>query len=415
MSKDTDTPQATAFIVLDPREKKTDLNVKIPVCLKVVHQRKWRAFRTSNFLTVNEFNDFVNGSRKSEIKAVRDDVEKQLTNAKAIIKSLGDDFTFARFKDTLKGNNATSKATNLYDYFETVIDEKKADTTKTTYKVYQNALSNLKSFRKTKPEFKEIDANYLNKYKAWFLDGTRNETSLSIYLRTLRAVLNMAIDDGLMKPEHYPFGKGKKSVKIPAPKNIKKALTIADIKKIAEYKPINEAEAYNRDLWLFSYLCNGMNFKDIALLRFKNIGANGIVFNRAKTKESSQKQIFVPLLPQSRAIIERWGNPDQKPENLVFDLIPDSTPKERFIPTKNQRIQVLNKYMKDIFKTLELGTYGGLMSARHSFATVLKRSGASVASISEALGHTNLKTTENYLDSFETDEKMKLQQSLVNF
>lgn len=33
-------------------------------------------------------------------------------------------------------------------------------------------------------------------------------------------------------------------------------------------------------------------------------------------------------------------------------------------------------------------------AARHSFATVLKRSGANIAYISESLGHQDLKTTE---------------------
>ena len=42
--------------------------------------------------------------------------------------------------------------------------------------------------------------------------------------------------------------------------------------------------------------------------------------------------------------------------------------------------------------------------ARHSFATVLKRSGVNISIISEALGHTNLSTTQYYLDSFENEQ-----------
>lgn len=42
--------------------------------------------------------------------------------------------------------------------------------------------------------------------------------------------------------------------------------------------------------------------------------------------------------------------------------------------------------------------------ARHSFATVLKRSGVNVAIISEALGHTSLSTTQFYLDSFDNEQ-----------
>ena len=48
--------------------------------------------------------------------------------------------------------------------------------------------------------------------------------------------------------------------------------------------------------------------------------------------------------------------------------------------------------------------------ARHTFATVLKRSGVNIAIISESLGHSDLETTQIYLDSFDNsqiDEAMK--------
>jgi site-specific recombinase XerD len=54
-------------------------------------------------------------------------------------------------------------------------------------------------------------------------------------------------------------------------------------------------------------------------------------------------------------------------------------------------------------------------SARHSFSTVLKRSGASVEFISEALGHTDVRTTESYLDSFENELKKEFSNSLLAF
>lgn len=42
--------------------------------------------------------------------------------------------------------------------------------------------------------------------------------------------------------------------------------------------------------------------------------------------------------------------------------------------------------------------------ARHTYATVLKRSGVNIGIISESLGHSDLKTTQIYLDSFENSE-----------
>ena len=47
---------------------------------------------------------------------------------------------------------------------------------------------------------------------------------------------------------------------------------------------------------------------------------------------------------------------------------------------------------------------------RHTFATVLKRSGVNIAISSESMGYSDIATTQIYLDSFENsqiDEAMK--------
>jgi site-specific recombinase XerD len=55
------------------------------------------------------------------------------------------------------------------------------------------------------------------------------------------------------------------------------------------------------------------------------------------------------------------------------------------------------------------------MAARHSFSTQLKRTGISVEAIQELLGHKNLKTTMNYLDSFEDTSKAQQVENLLPF
>ena len=51
--------------------------------------------------------------------------------------------------------------------------------------------------------------------------------------------------------------------------------------------------------------------------------------------------------------------------------------------------------------------------ARHSFATVLKRSGVSTSIISESLGHSSEKITQIYLDSFENSQIDAAMQNLL--
>ena len=52
-------------------------------------------------------------------------------------------------------------------------------------------------------------------------------------------------------------------------------------------------------------------------------------------------------------------------------------------------------------------------AAGHSFATILKSSGAPTEFISESLGHKSLKTTEAYLDSFEDKTRRKFMENLI--
>lgn len=54
-------------------------------------------------------------------------------------------------------------------------------------------------------------------------------------------------------------------------------------------------------------------------------------------------------------------------------------------------------------------------TARHSYATISKRKGVSIAYISESMGHCDLKTTEAYLASFEDAEYQKNAHLLTQF
>ena len=64
----------------------------------------------------------------------------------------------------------------------------------------------------------------------------------------------------------------------------------------------------------------------------------------------------------------------------------------------------INRELKEWSKRLGLATNLTTYVARHTYATVLKRSGVSVALISESLGHSDLSTTQIYLDSFENSQ-----------
>ena len=71
--------------------------------------------------------------------------------------------------------------------------------------------------------------------------------------------------------------------------------------------------------------------------------------------------------------------------------------------------------MKRIARNVGINKNVTTYVARHSFATILKRSGADISMISDLLGHSNLSITESYLDSFENDQIKEQTDVLTSF
>jgi integrase/recombinase XerD len=74
-------------------------------------------------------------------------------------------------------------------------------------------------------------------------------------------------------------------------------------------------------MWIFVYLGNGMNIKDLALLRYENITGDVIHFVRAKTLHKTignQRLVHVYLHQHMREIIEGWGKKMQNPRTSFY-------------------------------------------------------------------------------------------------
>ena len=233
----------------------------------------------------------------------------------------------------------------------------------------------------------------------------KSPSTIGVYLRSLRTIANQAINDGIISRENYPFGRNR--YVIPATLNIKKALALEDIGKIYNYKSIEfSAIDKARDFWMLSYLCNGINIKDICLLKWQNIKSGSISFVRAKTersKKGNQKEIVIFISDDIQLIIDKWGNYKKSKTDYVFPILESGISLQRERDLIQYFTKTTNKWMKRL--ALELGIEANLTTyvARHSYSTVLKRSGVSIEYISESLGHSNVSpqaTTGGLVKSF---------------
>jgi integrase/recombinase XerD len=400
-------------IVLDTRRKLK--SGKYPVKLRLTFKRKQRYYSTEYELSEVQFEAVMGKSPKRGDKDIRLALDALDQKANEIINRLGA-FDYSRFESLLYADDLVYG--DVYSYYRKQIEELKKSDQLGTASNYSSSLNSLISF---KPEltFAEITVDFLKDYERWMTKKGKSTTTVGIYLRPLRAIINQAIGDGIIGADFVsPFGsKGKKKYKIPEGRNVKKALDRESVNKILAYTPTPGSwEEKAHDLWVFIYLANGINMKDVAYLKTENIDGEFIRFRRAKTRKTSASTLPISIYIQDRMrqIIERQGSESgSRYGGFLFPIIDESDSLEKQRAKIQQMTKMVNKYMKRIASALEIEKDCTTYTARHTFSTVLKRAGFSIQSISEALGHSSITTTKAYLDSFDDESKKEIAKTLL--
>ena len=398
----------TIAAILDSRRPLA--NGEYPVKIRVTYQRKQTYYPTGKSMSEDAW-ESLNISRRSDIVAARKDIENSFSLVKASAQELIETGIFTI--DMLNTRMSRGQSMSLKMAIESKINQLREDAKIGSADVYASLFRSLKIFAPKDVRYEDVSPMWLKRFEESMRKSGKSQTTIAMNMRSLRSIINDAKRAGLIKDALYPFGRGK--YEIQEGEGRKLALTLEQIGQVARYDDGTDTSAKYRDYWLFLYLCNGINVADFVKLKYDNIVNGEIYFVRQKTEHRTRtrKEICVPISSPMQEIIDRWGNPPEK-GNYIFPILKgDESELERNNKTK-YFTRSINRRMQSISKELgisHISTY----TARHSFATVLKRSGTSIAYISESLGHQNIKTTENYLASFEREERAKNAELLTRF
>lgn len=371
-----------------------------------------KRYSTNCHVTELEWEKLKNANlRDKSLKDIKQVLNQMELKAIKAIEKLNP-FSFLAFEEIYFGTQKAAAQTSLQYWFKNYIAELYSQERIGTAMSYNTTLNSLNLFKKGL-HIQDVTPALLTSYEKFMIAQGKSYTTLGIYLRQLRTIINQTIDAGILSADKYPF----KKYDIPTSRNIKKALSEADVKKILDFQTNDEELRKAADFWLLSYLCSGINFADIIQLKPANINGNYLFFIRQKTKLTKKKDfrpIKVGLHPRAIEIIEKYRNKEANAD-FLFPILDNSIGAKTVKYRCQNFIKWVNKRMEKVAGELGIEQKVGTYAARHTFSTILKRKGVSTEFIKESLGHSSVAITENYLDSFADDTKLEMTNLLTDF
>lgn len=300
---------------------------------------------------------------KKQFEILRLKTETDINAYLSILNENDTDFEIALLEKRLaklKQNNVPG----VLQFFDVIISEKKEK--QQSIAMYEQTKNEIEKWILDDCSLNEINYEWLQQFMLFKQKQGANEAGIMVYLRTLRALYKEAQKrKSLGVKIDNPFLKLIKNVSAPVEVDFK----LKYFKKLKNYQPKQSTSKKaaknmqrNIDLLIFQFAIGGHDIADVAMLKWKNIKDNRIVFRRFKNRSKPQGGPLInnKLFPVALEIIEKYGT---KTNDRVFSFIP--------LPTDLVNYQTFrgnfNRSLRTISNDLDLPTTLKSKSTRYVF------------------------------------------------
>lgn len=210
--------------------------------------------------------------------------------------------------------------------------------------IYKSSFNSLKTFMHDKLDipFSDIDTDWLKQYEKWLRSKGNKETTISLMFRTLRSAYNKAIKAKCARKSDYPFDEYK--INKFNTTTTKRAIAKTEVLKFnTDTIPTIGKRQYmelSKDIFMFSYLCGGINFTDIANLTRSNIVQGRLHYIRQKTG----KVIKIGIPQEAMQIIEKYS---KESKSYLFPIL-NSQIHKTVLQKQNRIHKILGKVNKNL-------------------------------------------------------------------
>ena len=292
------------------------------------------------------------------------------------------------------------------EFFKNEI-EKLSDNGQINYSIsMKETLNALINFKKdlSQHKFENIDYQFLSEFETFLRKRGANDGGIGVNMRNIRTIYNRAINHKIVQLQYYPFRDFKISKY--KKRKIRKALSLNEFQQFLDFVPDIIPKAKNaRYIYIFSYYSRGMNFTDLAELKWSDI--EDLRFGYIRSKTDVNIKIKLPDLPIIDEILNFYKTYRLYDTPYIFPILKKPVKNYTSEELKKRKDSVrsfYNKQLKLIMKELKIDKNIYFYSARHTFANIALRNNININVIKQSLGHKRLSTTENYIEDFFEEE-----------
>ncbi|GGE14087.1 site-specific integrase [Psychroflexus salis] len=390
------------FIMIKSKKNKQNL---CPIFCRITHQGNRAQFSTGIFIKPHEWmpskqiSSNHSGSINSELELIKNKLDRIVLQ----LKVQENFFTAQDIIDKYKGK-VFKKEHSLLKYLDEYLEKKRKligkDIKQITFNKFKYVFDHVKEFvnsylKKKDIPLKDLNTTFINEFE-YFLKVKKNNQQITINksLQRFKEPIKNAVIDGYLEVD--PFVNHR-------PKKVKKSIVFLneeELNNLENCKLQQPRLAKVRDMFVFCCY-TGLAYSEMKNLKHSNLekGFDKKIWIKT-VRQKTQREVFIPLLPKAKSIIDKY-----------------ITDGEYILPTiSNQRF---NSYLKEIADIVGIEKRLTHHIARKTFATtVLLYNNVPIEIVSELLGHSSIKTTQDsygkVLKQSVSREMRKLMENLKN-
>lgn len=368
------------------KKEKTNQKGACPIYCRITYLHKRKQFSTGQFVNPLHWNSKQQQVVKSNVTNQQVNLQLELI-ANEIRKGFlqlqlsGGEFNVEDIFTSYIGKPVTLDY-GLVHYFKEFLNKKERligkDLQLVTWRKYNYAFLQVKEFIKAKYSKNDVSLrglklHFLDDFE-YYLKTERNQVQVTINktIQRLRKPIKIAVSEGYLDKDpfalHMP-GRVNKEVVF---------LSSDELEKLENHQFTQPRLQLVKDLFVFCCY-TGLAYREMSDLKKVHIvkGFDGNLWIQMKRLKTN-KMISVPLLPMAKLILDKYS--------CVGDY---ALPK-----FSNQKI---NSYLKEIAEIVGINKAITHHMARKTFAsTVLLYNDVSMEIVSELLGHSSMKITQEY-------------------